>query len=191
MAIRALRAWPVPMPAHRAYVVDELERLHQTDYDYTPLGAWFAEHPDECGVIIIEWDVAVDPDEAANFERMAAVAPERPLATGHRLHHVEPYGSVWAHRVISGEGERWAMYGEPLVDYIAFGMVYLPRTPVLEFLQAESPARGAPLATPGGYEDGRFTDQTFSMWYRHRYSRGGPFRVEWRVRPVHLHGRER
>lgn len=189
--MRWLRAWPVLMPPHRAYVVDELERLHQSDYDYTPLGAWFADNPDEPGVIIIEWDVAIDPDQALNFERMCSNFPKFPMAAAHKLHHVEGYGSVWAHRMIEGEGERWLRDREIWADRIAFGLVYLPRTPVLEFLQAESPARGAPLYTPGGYEDGRFTDQTFSMWYRHRYSHGGPFRVEWSVRPVHLHGRER
>ena len=189
--MRWLRSWPVPMPAHRAYVVDELERLLTVDYDYTPLGTWFEEHPDEQGVCVIEWDVAVEPSQMEDFASIAVLnGREKPLAAAHLLHHVEPAGSVWAHRRIDVNGNhRWIQRWEDHADYVAFGLMYFPRTPVLEFLAAKAPERGAPLTTPGGYEDCRFTDQTFSMWYRHRYAQGGTFRVEWSVQPVHLHGR--
>src|SRR5690348_9174945 len=101
--MRWLRSWPVPMPAHRAYVVDELERLHTVDYDYTPLGAWFDEHPDEIGVCVIEWDMALEPPQYRLFEKLADWRIHEPLAAIQWLHHVEEAGSVYAHRRIRSD----------------------------------------------------------------------------------------
>lgn len=176
------------MPPHRPYVVDELERLHTFDYDYTPLGQWFSANPAEAGVCLIEWDIALEPIQYALFAGMALSRPEEPLVAPHYLHHVEPGRSVWAHRRLTATGERWIQYQETLCDYFAFGLIYLPRPLVVEFLAAPAPERGRPPVAPGGYEDVRFTDQTFSVWYRHRCSTGGPVHVEWSVQPVHLHG---
>lgn len=187
--MRWLRSWPLPMPPHRAYVVDELERLHTVDYDYTPLGLWFAEHPEEHGVCVIEWDIALEPSQFAQFAGMAEITPDKPLVAPQLLHHVEG-GAVWAHRRINRDGnERWLRLYETPADYVAFGLIYFPARVVQAFLAAKAPERGAPLLTPGGYTDSRFCDQTFSMWYRHRYSEGGTIKVEWSIQPVHLHGR--
>jgi len=189
--MRWIRSWPVPMPAHRAYVMDELERLLTgDDYDYTPLWYWFERNPDEQGVCLIEWDIVLEPNKYQEFARSALDAPERVLVAPQLLHHVEPWGSVWAHRRLDETGNhRWVRTGEPECDYFAFGLIYFPRRVVQLFMDAPAPARGAPLVTPGGYQDCRFTDQTFSMWHRHRYSECGPVRIEWSVRPVHLHAR--
>ena len=189
--MRWLRSWPLEFDEgqlqSRAHVIDSLPRLYTRDYDYTPLG----EIDDD--VIIIEWDIAVSSDQAEFFEKLVLIDMGRPLVAAHRLYHVEQDRMVWAHRKMTDEvgGERWISELEPQCDRFAFGLIYLPRYLVRQFLAAPAPARGAPLVTPGGYTDTRFTDQTFSMWYRHRCESGGPVRVEWSVQPVHLHGRER
>ena len=189
--MRWLRSWPLEFDEgqlqSRAHVIDSLPRLYTRDYDYTPLG----EIDDD--VIIVEWDIAVDPDDAEQFELMCKPHPYEPLVAAHKLYHIDPdLKYVWAHRKLRHDDRaRWIGWHEPFCDYFAFGLIYLPRDLVRDFLAAPAPARGAPLVTPGGYTDTRFTDQTFSMWYRHRCESGGPVRVEWSVQPVHLHGRER
>lgn len=194
--MRWLRSWPVPELPHRAHVHDELERLYTVDYDYTPLGAWFTANPDEAGVCLIEWDMALEPDEYSVFADAAYSEPDRVLVAPHILHHVEPDRPVWAHRVLRVDGsERWLQPAEVYCDYFAFGLIYFPRVVVEAFLAAEAPERGRPLKAPGGYDDCRFTDQTFSVWHCHRYqskyaSDRRRVRVEWRVHPVHLHGRQ-
>ena len=189
--MRWVRSWPLPMPAHRAYVMDELERLLTADdYDYTPLWYWFERNPDEQGVCLIEWDIALEPPQYELFASMAAVNPDRVLVAPQALHHVSPAGSVWAHRALNPlGGERWVEYLEPVCDYFAFGLIYFPRAAVQLFMESPAPERGRPLVAPGGYEDCRFTDQTFSVWHRHRYTGGGPVKIEWSIRPVHLHAR--
>lgn len=190
--MRWIRSWPTEDLPGRAHVVDDLPRVYTTDYDYTPLG----EIDDD--VCLIEWDIALAPDMYGLFEELVeSHGADKPLAAAHKLYHVEPE-PVWAHRRIvwietsvPPYRERWIYNLEPFCDYFAFGLVYLPRELIRAFLDSPAPARGAPLVAPGGYTDSRMTDQTFSMWYRHRYPGGGPVRVEWSVQPVHLHGRER
>lgn len=185
--MRWLRSWPAVIPPHRAHVVDDLERLVIADYDYTPLGAI------DDDVVLIEWDMALAPDDMEQFDRAAKYYHENPLVAPYKLYYVSNNGRdrpVWAHRKLTEAGEDWIRAWDNFADYVGFGLIYLPRRVVRAFLDAPAPERGAPLVAPGGYTDCRFHDQTFSMWYRHRYSGGGPIRVEWDIWPVHLHGRE-
>ena len=188
--MRWMRSWPAAIPPNRAYVVDELPRLVIDNYDYTPLG----DIDDD--VCVLEWDMALAEDERAKFDEHVTYSPGFVAVAPYKLYHVQDtaYSTrpVMAHRVITdfGRGWDWIRYYDQFCDYFGFGMIYLPRDVVREFLAAPAPERGAPLVTPGGYTDCRFHDQTFSMWYRHRYKGGGTkTRVVWECQPVHLHGK--
>lgn len=188
--MRWLRSFPARMPHGRAHVVDDLERLIIHDYDYTPLAAIGED------VCIVEWDMAVSPDDLARFEWIANGNRLDICVAPYLLYHVGPE-PVLAHRVLvedgeGGYGERWLHEGERSCDYFGFGLIYLPWYLISEFLDSPAPARGWPLYAPGGYHDTRFTDQTFSCWIAHNRPEdvmtGRRTRVMWSVRPVHLHG---
>lgn len=178
--MRWVRSWPADPPPGRAHVVDRLERLVIDDYDYSALGELGED------VIVIEWDVAIDPYDAAAFEQACTTAGYTTgvLVAPYLLH--DDAGVRWAHRRLVGVGvERWVTLGEEYCDLFGFGLVYLPRWIVESFLEAPAPERGRPYyAKPGSYTDCRFTDQTFSTWH-HRKFGGVP--ILWDVHPAHLH----
>lgn len=181
---RWLRSFPVNPPPGRAYVQDDMERLLQDNYDYTPLG-----DIDE-DVVIVEWDVAVAPEQVERFTENALSRPERVLVAPHYLYTVAE-APVIAHRrvnLLTG-AERWLTSGELDCDYFAFGLIYLPRDLVRQFLDTPAPDRGRSPFLPTGnpYDDCRFIDQTFSVWHRHRLGRTAA--IDWSVWPAHLHGR--
>lgn len=184
--MRTIRSWPLNAPPDRVGVDDDIERLTINDYDYTPL-----QDIDE-DVLLVEWDIQVDPAALAAFAATCAAEPERVRVAPFRLYTVAPE-PVCAHRVVTDDetgAERWLHEGEEYADYFAFGLTYLPRAIVRAFLDAPAPARGrSPFLLPQqGYSDCRFTDQTFSMW--HRWHLGAPcvpVPVDWTVRVEHLH----
>ena len=184
--MRWIRSFPDVLLPNRAYVVDDLPRLITSNYDYTPLG------PIDDDVCLIEWDIALEPAQVVTFEYgIRKYQYNRPVVAAHRLYHVADQ-PVWAHRTVDPRNglERWIEEGEPFCDYFAFGLIYLPREIVRAFLEAPAPARGtSPWIGNGVYLDERFTDQTFSVWYRHHYIHTRPVPVLWDVRPVHLHGK--
>ena len=181
-----VRSWPVgPLPPHRAHVVDDLPRVYIENYDYTSLGAL------DDDICLIEWDMALALNEAKVFEKYVTRLGS-PVVAPYKLYHVDVQPQ-WAHRVcentLAGEAvTRWLFDGEEWCDYFGFGLVYLPRDLIRAFLAAPAPARGALPGYEASYADSRFHDQTFSVWYHHRYAGGGNrTRVLWSVRPVHLH----
>lgn len=186
--IRWVRSWPARPPAGRPHVVDDLERLVIDDYDYTPLGE--LELDPYGGVVVIEWDIAVDPRTALIFEERIRGYPDQVSVGPYYLD--DALGVRWAHRVVRGSGagqERWIRVGESCADYFGFGLVYLPTRLVRAFLAAEAPERGRPPWVPRGlYQDGRFTDQTFSTWHFWRSRQAGRRAlVWWECQAVHLH----
>ena len=180
-----IRSYPVVAPPHRPRVLDELPRFYQMDYDYAALGAYDRD------IFLIEWDIACPQDEMDWFVTNALRHPHEVRVAAHRLYHIQS-DPVWAHRVVSAQGqERWAWWQEPVCDYFAFGMIYLPRDLIRQFLAAPAPERGRSPFVPEGnpYEDCRFIDQTFSVWHKHRLGRR--VEIDWSVRPVHLHAGRR
>lgn len=179
--MRIVRSWPATIPVDRPHVVDQLPRLQLADFDYTPLG----DIADD--VLLLEWDMAVSLGDLERFARRAAETPGRVLVAPYPLYHVGPY-PVQAHRRVTGPGPedtRPVRVNEPTADLFGLGMAYLPRPLILEFLRWPSPARGQ-WPFERGYTDGRFTDQTFSVWHFHNAA-CGPVAIDWSVRPVHLH----
>lgn len=188
--MRVIRSWPAKPPPHRPHVIDELERLTIDNYDYTPLGDVWVETPatHNASVVLLEWDIAVDPVDLTTFAARAAAEPRQVRVAAYRLH--DSAGPRWVHRRVSGRhasGERWIDYMEPFCDYFGFGLVYLPAGLIAGFLDAPAPARGRPPWAPDSYDDTRFTDQTFSTWLRWRTSHG-PVPIDWDIPVVHLNG---
>ena len=184
--MRVLRSFPDPVPQGRAYVADGLERLIQTNYDYTPLGLACVDDD----VVIIEWDMALADRDLRRFLAHASLTPVDVLVAPQWLYHVAG-GPQIGHRVVDGCGvERWVTPHDDWCDLFAFGLIYFPRRLVHAFLAAPAPQRGRSPFLPADialypYDDCRFTDQTFSMW--HRYTLGRRARIDWSVWPVHLH----
>jgi len=174
--MRWLRSWPAVVPAGRAHVDDELPRLVLADYDYTPLG----QVDDD--VLLLEWDMHLDPQGMTRFAAHAAAEPGRVHVAPYLLaaHRATP---TWAHRRLAGSPA-----GEHECDLFGFGATYLPRHLVERFLAAPAPERGRDPRLPpeAPYHDVRFTDQTFSIWHAFRGGAPRP-RLWWDVRPDHLH----
>lgn len=171
--MRWLRSWPAVVPPGRAYVQDDLERLVISNYDYRPL----AEINED--VCLLEWDVALDREGMARFERYASIQRHNVLVAPYRLYKVEPR-PVWAHRrVLRGvtadlgdqDCTRWVQTADQFCDYFSLGCVYLPRSLVQRYVK-EQP--DIPLG-----------DHTFSLWHRWHLNRTTP--IAWNVQPMHLH----
>ena len=179
--MRWLRSFPAVVPPHRAYVMDDMERLLLADYDYSPLAAIDED------VCVLEWDMAASREDRAAFAASAERRRSHILVAPYRLYTVDPTGPVWCHRRVGLDGgEQWIAECEPICDYFGFGLIYLPRELVRAFLVAPAPERGCPPGLgPAQYSDCRMHDQTFSVW--HHRSGYGPVMVDWSVRPVHLH----
>lgn len=179
--MRWVRSFPASIPAGRAYVVDALERVTLTDFDYAPLAAL------DDDLILIEWDMALSREDMARFQCAAERKSEQVTVAPYLLYTVAQ-NPVFAHRCIGPSGrERWVNDLDWFCDYFGFGLIYFPRSVVRAFLDAPAPARGRSpfLAPEAGYSDTRFTDQTFSVWHRHQLGRRTL--IQWDVRPVHLH----
>ena len=179
--MRWIRSWPAVIPAGRAYVQDDLERLVLADYDYTPLGAI------DDDVIVLEWDMAVSHEDRLAFEAICRDAPAQVHVAPYRL-YLRYRAPCWAHRRVNAAGvEAWVDEGEAVCDYFSFGLTYLPHALIDQFLAAPAPERGRPPFLPlNRLTDCRFHDQTFSVWHRwHGPQTRVP--IAWDVRPVHLH----
>ena len=179
--MRIVRSFPATIPAGRAYVVDALERVTLSDFDYAPLAAL------DDDVIVVEWDMALSREDTERFTCAARRRPDQVTVAPYLLYTVAQ-NPVFAHRCIGPSGrERWINDLDWFADYIGFGLVYLPRAVVRAFLDAPAPARGRSPYLPDTHEygDTRFSDQTFSVWHRHSYGRRTL--IQWDVRPVHLH----
>jgi hypothetical protein len=174
--VRLLRSWPAVVPPGRAHVVDGVERLVMTDYDYRVL----ADVDDD--VLLLEWDIAVAREDLAVFAARAAAEPDRVLVAPYRLYISGREGErelpapVWTHRrFTSPHSMRFVTPADPTCHLFGLGMVYLPRPLVLGFLDF--------LA--GMSAERTFDDGTFSQWHYSRVRRDVP--VVWDASPVHLH----
>lgn len=173
--MKLLRSWPLEIPAGRSYVVDDIEHLVMSDYDYTVLG----EVADD--VLLLEWDIAVGSEQLAAFAERAATEPGRVLSAPYRLfpgHHPwnHPKGTVWStwnYRRTQQEGGMVEVGPPgPTAHLSGFGMVYLPAELIRKYLADRKP-------------DWRFSDMSFFAWMHRVIQR--PIELDWSARPVHLH----
>lgn len=165
------RSWPLKPPKDRVHVVDNLPKLKVHRYDYDSILQW-PEH----NLVMVEWDIAVSREDVCAFTEACAATPSSVHVAPYRIYPASSGLSepVYVHRVGSPEPQsRWITDGEPLADYVGFGMIYLPLRIVQRFKREYSVAHGA-----------RFTDTGFSLWHHENV---GPIPVHWNVRPVHLH----
>jgi hypothetical protein len=173
--MRLIRSFPDPLPAGRNYVVDDCERLVNTDYSYRGLVAL------DDDVIHLDWDTAVGRDTLIEFAKQCRsepgrvrVAPQR-FEAGHRRGFVTPQWNclVYDH---DGQALRYVTETDVEAHLFGFGMVYLPRPVLREF----EDTFGAQF--DAGKE--RFGDTSFAGWHYRRFG-GAP--IEWGCKTVHVH----
>lgn len=165
--IRLVRSWPAPTELRkirepRGCVVDWLERIEISDFDYRPVRDWaLAEGCD--GVLNLEWDIAVSREDMKLLRDRARTFPHSPFVAPYRLYPQ----NVWAHGRAEGVP---VIGGEPHCFFPCFGLIYWPRW-VLE--------KWEPLE-----HDPRMTDTSFARWSARQ---GIRWDIEWDARPIHLH----
>lgn len=164
--MRLIRSWPARVPRNRAHVVDNLPKLIMDGWDYAPI----VDVNDE-GVILLEWDIAIDREGLERFTAAAQADPEHVRVAPFRIYqttaHSYPIKPHWAHR--RADGTR-VEEGEPTCTLFAFGMIYFPPGITRRYLD-EVP--------------GHFSDGSFSGWHHNNVAPEVP--IMWDVRPVHLH----
>lgn len=177
-----LRSFPGTVPGGRSYVVDGVRRLVVDDYDMSPI----AGAGDD--VLLLEWDIAVEPCEINEFAAVARKEPGRIVVAPYRLYRYGPSAFhagarpvpgrwVWAHRVENGAGSfRHVTEADDVCHYFGFGMVYLPRPVVMSYMEDRAADRRS---------DWGFSDGSLSAWHWRVLRREVP--IVWTVRPVHLH----
>lgn len=170
--MRIIRSWPATIPAGRAYVHDEHERLVIDDHDYHSLDSI------DDDILLLEWDIAVGREDLAEFAARAAAAPGRVLVAPYQLYFYASQrerAPVWAHRRYEGTPEtgtlRHVTPADESCHLWGLGMTYLPRHVVRAFLDA--------------YPDVHFSDTSLSGWHYRNVEQDVP--VTWDIRPVHLH----
>lgn len=175
--MKILRSWPERIPEGRNYVVDGLDRLVMSGYDYRVL----ADVDDD--VLMLEWDMAVGGDDLEAFARRAKLAPDRVLVAPYRIYvssgglEVKLRQPIWCHRKFNSPYTvEFVQPSDPVCHFFGFGMIYLPRVLVekfLPFLEQLGPGRN-------------FDDSTFSQWH-YRNAPDPEVPITWDIRPVHLH----
>ena len=164
--MRWVRTWPERIPPGRSYVVDGIPKILMSGHDYAPVLAQL-----DGDTVIVEWDLAVSPEDIRAFENWCEIDPEEVHVAPYRLYPVSTGlpAPVWAHRRV-GRASPWITKGDAECDLFGFGLVYLPLAVVRRHLDAKLGVTG---------------DARFSQWH---YGAGlGPVQVHWDVRPIHLH----
>jgi len=173
-AVKLLRSWPRDPPEGRPHVIDGIERFIVDGYDYRRLAAVKDD------VVLIEWDLAVDPEQVAGFIARVRQTPERVRVAPYRLYYqyaddtvwgeTEPR-PVWAHRrYTSPERLRWVVDGDDTCHLFGFGLTYIPAPLIAAFC--------ADIQGPLG-------DSSFSRWH-FLHAEDPEVVIDWECRPVHL-----
>ncbi len=173
-AVKLVRSWPAVIPEGRGYVVDDIPKLimgaDTPNYDYRCL----ADLDDD--VVLIEWDIAVGGEQLRTFMDRAAAEPDRVRVAPYLLYRGGRDGKAqqtpfYVHRV-RGPGARFWVKGpeDTHCHMFGFGLIYLPRRLVLEFLATDP---------------GQFTDTTFSRWHMRKIKHMVP--IDWDCHAIHLH----
>jgi len=172
--MRVLRSWPRSVPEGRSHVVDDIDRFEVDGYDYRRL----AMVRDD--VLLIEWDLAVDPDQFAGFVDRAKQQPERVRVAPYRLYYQyadqtvwgdHKPGLVWAHRRYTEPDRlRWVADNDQTCHLFGFGLTYLPFELLAGFCLDET---------------GPLGDSSFSHWH-YRHADDPEVVIDWDCRPIHL-----
>lgn len=173
--MKLVRSWPAVIPEGRSYIVDDIPKLVMSDYDYRCL----LDLDDD--VVLIEWDIAVGGQDLETFMARAAANPNQVRVAPYLLYPKSTssrHGPFYVHRSNGyGSGARRYVTGpeQATCDMFGFGLVYLPRALMVEFV-AQLPANK------------KFTDTTFSYWHRRRAPRElRDVPIDWDIVCVHLH----
>lgn len=162
------------VPDFRSYVyAHKFAQVPITQHDATPVREVLlrTEAP---GVLMIEWDIALDGDDLRELVRRADTSPDEGFVAPYKLWP----GPNWGNRIWSPDGEptcpegniRFAAEADEFCNLPCFGCIYIPRGVLEEW---------EPVA-----HDPRLTDSNFAWWGK---DRGLWWRILWDVRPVHLH----
>lgn len=170
--MKVVRSWPEVIPPNRCYVVDTLPKLVMKDYDYRLLG----DLDDD--VVLIEWDMAVHPEEFDTFLDIARSNPQDVVVAPYKVYTPTsraedlPGGPKWVMRRYNDneQSARWCTPEDTHCHLFALGLTYLPKEIVRAFLDAWP---------------GHFNDTAFSGWHYKNVKQEVP--IAWDVRPVHLH----
>lgn len=164
--MKLLRSWPARVPDGRNHVVDDIEKLVIDNYAYEKL---FNVDDD---IVMLEWDIAVDPEDLERFTTAARESPDDVVVAPYRLRRPPPRSTVWVHRF---DTNRHVQEGDPFCHWFGLGLTYLPKRIVSAF-HAELEQRKWPEG---------FNDCTLSMWHWRVLQKEVP--IMWNVRPVHMH----
>ena len=171
--MKIIRSWPKNVPPGRAHVVDTLPRFVMDDYDYRGL----INYGDD--LILIEWDIAVSPEDLRRFADQCKAQPDRVRVAPYRLYagtgsNVPLPQPVWVHRKYYDPRIKatasFVEEGDPTCHMFGLGLAYLPHALLVRFSD-EMP--------------GHFSDGTFSAWHQAYVESETP--ISWDVRPIHLH----
>jgi hypothetical protein len=170
--VKIVRSWPENVPPNRNYVVDNLPKFVMGDYSYRGLG----DLNDD--VLLIEWDMAISKEDLELFIEHVREQPDRVLVTPYRIYQ-DTAGTellpkpIWVHRrfrLPDEDSARHVTEDDQTAHLWALGVTYLPRFVIRGFLERWP---------------GHFNDVSLSGWH---YRNIAPeVRIDWDVRPVHLH----
>lgn len=181
--MKIVRTYPTLNPETlrgRNRIEDEYSRHYMNDYDNQGLITL------KDNLVVLEWDMAVDPEELELFCAMAEENPDEiivapykiPVDTAPNTAETVDQGFVYVHRIVTNDATlsfRWVRPGDWQCDLFGFGMIYLPHELMKEFV-------ADPSSSP---HDLRMTDTNFSIWFYRKYRQ--KVNIAWQVRPIHLH----
>src|SRR4051812_5131429 len=177
--MKLIRSFPAAVPPGRNYVVDDAVRLYNAGYDYRGLALVGDD------VLHLDWDQAVSRADLIAFAKVCRDDPgtvhvvPTMIEPGNHPGFTEP---EWNVRVaVDGGRSGWrpAFVGEPFAHLFGFGMLYLPKTVLDDFMDEWGDRLDR--------NDCRFNDIGFSGWYYNTTGVGAP--IHWDIHCVHLHYR--
>ena len=172
--MRLVRSWPAVIPAGRAYVQDDIDKLVMEGHDYRILAGL------DDDIVLLEWDIAVGKCELERFISRCETDPTQVRVAPYLIYQAfsgrsYPFHPLWAHRRYEGTPEtgstRTITEHDKTCHLFGFGLVYLPRVYVRQFLD---------------FWAGHFDDAAFSGWH-YRNAPDPEVPIDWDVPTVHLH----
>ena len=169
-----VQTWPTRIPEFRSYVfAHKFAQVPIEQHDARPVRDLLLQGRAP-GVLMIEWDIALDGDHLRELVCRADAQPEEGFVAPYKLWP----GPNWGHRIWNPDGEptcpegniRWVGEDDKACNLPCFGCIYIPRA----VLEAWRPVP----------HDPRLTDSNFAWWAK---DQGLWWPILWDVRPVHLH----
>ena len=172
--MKLVRSWPVTIPEGRSYVVDDIPKFLMGDgaagdapFCYRRL----ANLNDD--VVLIEWDIAIGGEQLRTFMQRAHDEPDKVRVAPYLLYRGRSQHPFYVHRVREPGMRTWVKPGDPYCHLFGFGLIYLPRQMIADFVAALKP--GA-----------KFGDTEFSHWHFRTYAKR-QVPIDWDCHAIHLH----